>query len=96
MLSFKAAIGLATATVFVALLGSQPVNAGKILFFMPVIAKSTKITWYPLAKELADRGHEVTIVNPEYGHLYPSIREFVIPRTFFNDYTRYLSKTVDP
>jgi hypothetical protein len=27
-------------------------QAGKVLFFMPVIPKSSKITWMPLANEL--------------------------------------------
>ena len=37
---------------------------GNLLFFMPVIPKSSKIAWYPLAKEMAERGHQVTIVSP--------------------------------
>jgi hypothetical protein len=30
-------------------------QAGKVLFFMPVIPKSSKITWMPLAKELGNK-----------------------------------------
>ena len=38
-------------------------NGGKILFFMPVMPKSTTMTFLPLAQELAKKGHQVTIVN---------------------------------
>ena len=46
------------------------VFSGKVLFFMPVIPKSSKIAWYPLAKAMAENGHQVTIVSP-----YPSQKE---------------------
>ena len=39
-------------------------NAGKILFFMPVMPKSTSMTLVPIIEELINRGHEVTLVNP--------------------------------
>ena len=45
--------------IFLALILAVFVNAGNILFVMPVIPISSKITWYPLARALADRGHEV-------------------------------------
>lgn len=38
-------------------------NAGKILFFMPLMPKSTTMTFMPIAEEMARRGHQVTVVN---------------------------------
>ena len=32
---------------------------GHILFFFPLIAKSSKITFMPVAEKLAERGHQV-------------------------------------
>ena len=68
---------------------------GKILFFMPVIPKSSKITWYPLAKKLADRGHQVTIVCP-YGSdsAYPNIVELAVPTNNFEMYTNAISRNI--
>ena len=40
------------------------VHGGNVLFFMPIIPKSNKMTWYPLAEEMAKRGHQVTTINP--------------------------------
>ena len=40
------------------------VLAGRILFFMPVMPKSSTFTFIPLVHELAKRGHKVTVVNP--------------------------------
>ena len=36
---------------------------GKILFFMPVMPKSSTFTFLPLVHELVERGHQVTVVN---------------------------------
>jgi hypothetical protein len=36
-------------------------NRGNILFFFPVITKSAKITFMPVAEKLAERGHQVLI-----------------------------------
>ena len=33
--------------------------AGSILFWMPIIPRSGRITWLPIAKALAERGHQV-------------------------------------
>ena len=40
------------------------VQGGNVIFFMPIIPKSNKMTWYPLAEEMAKRGHQVTTINP--------------------------------
>ncbi len=42
-------------------------TAGKVLFYMPFISESVKITFMPVAKELSSRGHSVTIVTPYPG-----------------------------
>ena len=34
---------------------------GHILFFFPIIAKSSKITFMPVAEKLAERGHQVNL-----------------------------------
>ncbi len=39
-------------------------KTGRILFYMPLVSKSMKITFMPLAEELASRGHEVVVVMP--------------------------------
>ncbi len=43
---------------------SQASETGRILFYMPLISKSMKITFMPLAEKLAQRGHEVVVVMP--------------------------------
>ena len=35
---------------------------GNILFFMPFIPKSGRITWMPIAEELAGRNHNVLLL----------------------------------
>ncbi len=42
-------------------------KTGRILFYMPLVSKSMKITFMPLAEELARRGHEVVIIMPHDG-----------------------------
>ncbi len=39
-------------------------KASRFLFYMPLISKSMKITFMPLAGELASRGHQVVVVMP--------------------------------
>ena len=34
-------------------------NKGHILFFFPIITKSAKITFMPVAEEMANKGHQV-------------------------------------
>ena len=40
------------------------VEAGKILFYIPLSTKSVKITFTPVLDALAERGHEVTVAMP--------------------------------
>jgi hypothetical protein len=50
--------------VFMSMSAFDLSTAGKVLFYMPFISESVKITFMPVAKELASRGHSVTIVTP--------------------------------
>ena len=50
--------------VLLLVLSAPSILAGKILFFMPVMPKSSTFTFLPLVHELVERGHEVTVVNP--------------------------------
>ena len=40
------------------------IEAGKILFFMPILPKSTTMILNPIVEEMAKKGHDVTFVNP--------------------------------
>ncbi len=44
--------------------GAGNPKPGRFLFYMPLISKSMKITFMPLAEELASRGHQVVVVMP--------------------------------
>ena len=39
-------------------------ECGRIMFYMPFVSKSMRITYMPVVRELAARGHEVTVVTP--------------------------------
>ena len=38
----------------------KQIYAGNILFFMPLIPKSSRITWMPIVEELATRKHNAS------------------------------------
>ena len=40
------------------------VQAGKVLFYIPLSTKSVKITFIPLLEALAENGHDVTVAMP--------------------------------
>jgi hypothetical protein len=70
-------------------------SGGKVLFYMPFISESVKITFMPVAKELASRGHSVTIVTP-----FPdkkidssSIQQISFDSQFMVDSIREMSKS---
>ena len=46
-------------TIFIFVIIPKLIFAGNILFFMPFIPKSGRITWMPIAEELAARNHNV-------------------------------------
>ena len=48
-------------TILIFVIIPKLILAGNILFFMPFIPKSGRITWMPIAEELAARNHNVTL-----------------------------------
>jgi hypothetical protein len=46
---------------FLLLLLSGVAESGKVLFFAPFVSKSMVITYKPIMKELAKKGHQVLI-----------------------------------
>jgi hypothetical protein len=64
-----------TVNLFV-VLGSlvRVTECGNILFFGPYVTKSHTITFQPLLKELANRGHEVKITGLALSPKAPNIR----------------------
>ena len=82
-------------TILLILLFIVPVFSGNVLFFMPVIPKSSKIAWYPLAKAMAKKGHQVTILGP-----YPSpekvqnLEEIIVNNDEFLAYQDEISKEI--
>ena len=69
-------------------------NCGKILFYMPFISESVKITFMPVAVELASRGHSVTIVTPYPDKMLDNsnIRQISFDSEFMVDKIRQISK----
>ena len=76
------------------LLIQQPrvASGGSILFYMPFVSKSVKITFMPVAEEMASRGHEVAVLmqhgtkNPN-----PNVKEIIIDGNEFNEMTERVS-----
>merc|ERR1711892_832505 len=69
-------------------------DGGHFLFWIPMSTKSVKIGYMDVMMELADRGHQVTIVSP-----YPSKKEFegvtdVIIHSDFPSYQEELTKNL--
>ena len=68
------------------------VSSGSVLFFMPMVSKSIRITFMPVASEMARRGHEVVVItqhpdkNPN-----PNITEITIEAKEFNEFTEKVS-----
>ena len=46
-------------TIFIFVIIPKLIFGGNILFFMPFIPKSGRITWMPIVEELAARNHNV-------------------------------------
>ena len=43
--------------------GKLLVSGGNVFFYMPVVSKSIRITFMPVATEMAKRGHEVVVLT---------------------------------
>ena len=54
-------------------------SCGSVLFFIPFMSKSVKITFMPVAEEMASKGHEVVVVMP-YATKKPNpkVKEIII------------------
>ena len=54
-------------------------SCGSVLFFIPFMSKSVKITFMPLAEKMASKGHEVVVVMP-YATKKPNpkVKEIII------------------
>ena len=54
-------------------------SCGSVLFYIPFCSKSVKITFMPLAEEMASKGHEVVVVMP-YATKKPNpkVKEIII------------------
>eukprot|EP00088_Acartia_fossae_P000321 TRINITY_DN10124_c0_g1_i3.p1 TRINITY_DN10124_c0_g1~~TRINITY_DN10124_c0_g1_i3.p1 ORF type:complete len:524 (-),score=91.72 TRINITY_DN10124_c0_g1_i3:413-1984(-) len=57
-------LNLCLVLVVFALQGVDYAYAGNYLFYLPFASKSIKLGFMPMAKELAKRGHKVTIISP--------------------------------
>ena len=72
-------------------------GGGRIMFWAPMISTSMRITFQPLAEELARRGHSVTVVMPFHreGKAVPGLEVVTIDSTFqelsdaFSRYVRF-------
>ena len=76
------------------LFGMQPlVSGGNVFFYMPVVSKSIRITFMPVATEMARRGHEVVVLtqhpdkNPN-----PNITEITVDGKIFNAVAERISQ----
>ena len=68
------------------------VSCGSVLFYVPFGSKSMKITYMPLAEEMAKKGHEVVVVmayptkKPN-----PKVKEIIIDGTEWMEMQEHLS-----
>ena len=62
------------------------VSSGRILFYMPLVSKSIRITFMPVASEMARRGHEVVVIT-QHPDKKPdhNLTEITIDGKIFND-----------
>ena len=56
----------------------KQIYAGNILFFMPLIPKSSRITWMPIVEELATRKHNASSNKKILNFLKPKIAKKLI------------------
>ena len=67
-------------------------SCGSVLFFIPFMSKSVKITFMPLAEEMASKGHEVVVVMP-YATKKPNpkVKEIIIDGKEWDDFQEGMS-----
>ena len=62
------------------------VDSGRILFYMPLVSRSIRITFMPVASEMAGRGHEVVVITQHPDKKPdPNLTEITIDGTIFNN-----------
>ena len=72
---------------------SAVVSGGSILFYMPVVSRSIRITFMPVASEMARLGHEVVVVTQHPDKKpNPNLTEITIDGKIFNELTEKVSE----
>ena len=72
---------------------SAVVSGGSILFYMPVVSRSIRITFMPVASEMARLGHEVVVVTQHPDKKPdPNLTEITIDGKIFNELTEKVSE----
>ena len=81
--------------LLVVLLGTvvKLASCGSVLFYIPFCSKSVKITFMPLAEEMAAKGHEVVVVMP-YATKKPNpkVKEIIIDSTEWDEMQAKMSE----
>ena len=88
-------LGAFCLVTFAILLVDKPklASCGSIFFFMPFVSKSIKITFMPLAEEMAARGHEVVVLMPHPTKKpNPNLKEIIIDGREFIEMTDKVSE----
>ena len=69
------------------------VSCGSILFYMPFVSKSMKITYMPVAEEMAARGHEVVVLMQHPTKKpNPKLKEIIIDGREIEELTEKVSE----
>ena len=84
--------GISQILLLILINSSHLVSCGNILFWMPLCSKSMKITFMPLAEELVNRGHEVSVVMPyPTKKPNPKITEIIVDGTSWDELQQRMS-----
>lgn len=67
------------------------VMGAKILFYSAMCSTSIKMTFFPLAQELAKKGHQVTVVWPYAEKEKQANLEIITIQSDFDDFAKNLS-----
>ena len=79
-------------TTLLILEGPQVASGGSILFFMPVVSKSIRLCFMPVAAEMGRRGHEVVVITQHPDKKpNPNITEITVDGKAFNDFMESVS-----
>ena len=67
------------------LVATPPLSeCGRIMFYMPFVSNSMRITYMPVVRELAARGHQVTVVTP-YDSKEPDNVQMIVIKSPIDD-----------